>query len=147
MKYLDIIAICSCLALSAFAAQADDEALPGPIPARIVKVVDGDTVLVRARIWLDQDVETNVRLRGVDTPERHGKCQDERDAAQTALDFTSQRLSHDQVTLHDVTHDKYGKRVIARIVTAEGEDLSAALIKAGLGREYYGGRKIEWCRG
>ena len=28
------------------------EMLPGPIPAEIVSVVDGDTISVRAHIWL-----------------------------------------------------------------------------------------------
>ena len=31
------------------------EIVPGPIPARIVRVIDGDTIVVRARIWLGQD--------------------------------------------------------------------------------------------
>jgi hypothetical protein len=35
-------------------ARADSD-LPGPIPAALVRVIDGDTVEVRARIWLDLD--------------------------------------------------------------------------------------------
>ena len=45
------------------------ETLPGPIPAEVLKVVDGDTLEVEARIWLGQGVQVSVRLRGVDTPE------------------------------------------------------------------------------
>ncbi|WP_173980368.1 thermonuclease family protein [Magnetospirillum sp. UT-4] len=57
--------------------------LPGPIPATVQKVVDGDTVHVRARIRLGQDVETMVRLAGIDTPEIRGRggCPEERDLA------------------------------------------------------------------
>ncbi len=42
--------------------------IPGPILARVVEVIDGDTILVEARIWLDQVVTTRVRLAGVDAP-------------------------------------------------------------------------------
>ena len=48
------------------------EVLPGPIAADVIKVIDGDTLPVRARIWLGQEVEINVRLADVDTPELCG---------------------------------------------------------------------------
>ena len=40
--------------------------IPGPILARVIEVIDGDTILVEARIWLDQVVTTRVRLAGVE---------------------------------------------------------------------------------
>ncbi|WP_254434803.1 thermonuclease family protein [Magnetospirillum sp. UT-4] len=122
--------------------------LPGPVLARVVKVVDGDTVAVRARIWLGQDVETNVRILGIDTPETRGRCERERDLARQAKDFVTARLVVDDViTLNDVTHDKYGKRVVARVVTGGGEDIGAGLISAGLARAYGGATKTGWCPG
>lgn len=125
---------------------ADEDRLPGPIPARVIRVVDGDTVVVRARIWLGQDVETSVRLSGVDTPEKRGKCDSERQAAAQAEAFTAKRAAADSlVSLHDVIADKYGKRVVARIVIANAEDLGTALIAAGLARPYDGGSKRGWC--
>jgi micrococcal nuclease len=33
------------------------EVLPGPIPAVVTEVVDGDTIGVRARIWLGQQIQ------------------------------------------------------------------------------------------
>ncbi len=48
-------------ALLAAAITADSparELLPGPVPARVIQVIDGDTLVVKARIWLGQDVET-----------------------------------------------------------------------------------------
>lgn len=124
---------------------AEEERLPGPIPARVLRVIDGDTVLVRARIWLGQDVETSVRLLGIDTPEKRGKCDRERQAAEKAESFTTAILSDEWISLHDVIADKYGKRVVARIVTAQGEDLGALLLAKGLAREYGGRTKQSWC--
>jgi endonuclease YncB( thermonuclease family) len=48
--------------------------LAGPVMARVIRVYDGDTILVRARIWVDQEIEIRVRLAGVDTPEIKGQC-------------------------------------------------------------------------
>lgn len=126
---------------------ADESPLPGPIPARVLRVVDGDTVQVRARIWLSQDVETNVRLAGIDTPEKRGKCQAEREAAEQAQAFSAEHLTVDSwVSLHDVIADKFGKRVVARVVSAQGQDVAAQLLANGLARPYGGGTKASWCR-
>ncbi|MBI2240033.1 MAG: thermonuclease family protein [Magnetospirillum gryphiswaldense] len=140
-----IMAICASMMIAP-SAWAEEERLPGPIPARVIRVVDGDTVVVRARIWLGQDVETSVRLSGIDTPEKRGKCEAERQAALQAEAFTAARAAPDSlVFLHDVIADKYGKRVVARILSVQGEDLGRALIAARLARPYDGGHKDGWC--
>ena len=70
-------------------ARADDAALPGPVPAELVSVIDGDTIAVRAHIWPGHVVETRVRLDGVDTPEiRRPACEAEREAGREAAAFT-----------------------------------------------------------
>ncbi|MFC5354802.1 thermonuclease family protein [Azospirillum himalayense] len=55
--------------LQAGTVQAAPPALPGPIPAEVLEVLDGDTLLVRATIWLGQVVETHIRVDGLDAPE------------------------------------------------------------------------------
>ncbi|MGE5548222.1 MAG: thermonuclease family protein [Solirubrobacterales bacterium] len=126
-------------------AQAEEEHLPGPIYAQVVKVIDGDTIAVRARIWLRQEVDTHVRLFGLDTPEKRGRCESERAMAQQAQDFVEQRLAEGWVWLRDVRLDKYGGRVVARVETPAGDDLTQAVIAAKLGRPYDGGTKVKWC--
>jgi micrococcal nuclease len=119
--------------------------IPGPIPAQVVHVVDGDTVTVDARIWLGQSVRVNVRLAGIDSPERKGACDLERDLARRARIFTEEKLRARPIELRHVMADKYGGRVIAKIITATGEDMGQALIEAGLARAYDGGRRRPWC--
>ena len=51
---------------SAGAARGD--VLAGPVPAVVEDVIDGDSLKVRAHIWLGQDVAVHVRLAGVDAP-------------------------------------------------------------------------------
>ncbi len=123
------------------------ERLPGPVSATVVRVIDGDTVLVRAKIWLGQQVETLVRLSGVDTPELRGACAAERELAARARDFVAARLVDGQVKLSEIEYGKYSGRVVARLQTPAGEDLGRELIAAGLGRPYDGGGRAAWCAG
>ena len=120
------------------------EVLPGPIPAKIVSVYAGDTITVRAHIWLGQDVETKVRLDGIDTPEINGKCDDEKTLAVKARDFLAEQAG-DAVMLRDIHYGKYAGRVVASVSTESGIDLVAALIAAGHGRAYSGGKRRGWC--
>ncbi len=126
------------------------ETLTGPLTGRVVEVIDGDTLAVRVRIWLDNDVTTRVRLDGIDAPELRGACPEERKLARRAAAFLAARLSADAqggpaVRLHDVRYGKYARRVVARVETLAGEDLGAALLAAGLARPYDGGRRASWC--
>ena len=122
-----------------------DEPVAGPVPAAVLEVIDGDTILVRARIWLGQDVETRVRLSGADAPEAKARCEEERVLARAARDFVRDRVESKRVALRDIRYDKYGRRVLARVITPDGEDLAESLIRHGLARAYGGGARSGWC--
>lgn len=128
------------------AAAAGAETIAGPVPAAVVRVIDGDTLEVRARVWLGTEIITLVRLRGVDAPERNGACPAERRLAVRARRFVVDRVAGAPVRLHRVGLGKYAGRVIADVVMADGVDLGTALAAAGLVRPYRGGRRIDWCR-
>ena len=121
------------------------ETMPGPIEARVVRVIDGDTILVRAKVWLGQEVETLVRLSGIDTPELHGRCPREKQMAEKARAFLVARLEQGEVRLRQVAFDKYGGRVLAKVETNDGEDLGTLLLRSGLGRAYGGTARSTWC--
>ena len=74
-----------------------DERLPGPVPARVMAVIDGDTLVVKARIWLGQAVETRVRLADIDTPALRASCDS---ARLLAVRATWQNLL--RVTSHEI---------------------------------------------
>ena len=121
------------------------ETLPGPIPARVLEVIDGDTLMVRARVWIGQEIEIKVRLEGVDAPELGGRCEAERALAHRARALIMVKVRDGAVRLSRVQYGKYAGRVVARVETSAGEDLSATLLAAGLGRAYRGGRRPSWC--
>lgn len=124
------------------------ETMPGPVGARVVGVIDGDTLDTRAQIWLDQEIAVRVRLLGVDTPEMRGKCADEvakaRQAKARAIELLVP-LGLTVVKLRDIKHDKYAGRVDARVELPDGRDLAGELIAAGLARAYAGGARRGWC--
>ncbi len=100
-------------------------------------VTDGDTL---------RRGDERIRLIGVDTPEvGRPKCLAEKMLGERAKIYVTARLAAaKQVQIKRDGKDRYG-RTLAHVVL-DGEDLSAALIKAGLGMEYYGGRRgWKWC--
>ncbi len=128
-------------------AHAGQAPLPGPIPADVLDVLDGDTIAVRATIWLGQAVETHVRLSGIDAPEMRAPCAEEKAKAEAARDLARRLLADGHARLLEVQADKYGGRVRARVQTSAGADLSQMLLDAGLARPYRGEKRQPWCEG
>ncbi len=149
-SFLAIAAAALAAVLAAAAAAGPEGAaqrIPGPVPARVLRVIDGDTIVVRASIWLGQEVETKVRLAGVDTPELSGKCEYERSLARKAREFVLARIGGGEVILLDIRYGKYAGRVVARVRIGPDQELSAALIDAGLGWAGGRSRRSSWCGG
>lgn len=122
------------------------ERLAGPVPADLLGVVDGDTVDVRAHIWLGQTVETRVRLDGIDAPELRGDCAAERAAAAAAEHRLAALLGGGPVVLTDIRHGTWAGRVVARVTAPDGIDVAGALIAEGLAAPYDGrGGRPDWC--
>ena len=136
------VAIALAAALLAAPVQAADYSWP------VVRVVDGDTVKVDAGADLPPELASlSVRLRGVDTPEkgRRAKCDAERQAADAATAFAKEAIRKARsIVVRNPAWGKWGGRVIADLIL-DGRPLSSALIEAGHGRAYGGGRRKTWC--
>jgi endonuclease YncB( thermonuclease family) len=119
---------------------------PGLVyPADTLRIIDGDTFEARVRVWPGLDVDTKVRLRDVDAPELHARCDDELARAQAARTALESMLADGGVTLSRVGIDKYGGRVDAAVATRTIADVSAALLNGGFARAYDGGKRGSWC--
>ena len=141
--------VVAALAALAPAATAGERAalnrLAGPVPAEVLRVIDGDTIEVRAHIWLGHEVTTLVRLAGIDAPELKGRCEGERIAARAAKARIEEKVAAGAVSLSDIRFEKYAGRVMGRVETDRGEDLGAALASEGLVRFYRGAKRAGWC--
>lgn len=116
--------------------------------AKILKVSDGDTIVIAAP-YLPEPLkpQLSVRIFGVDTPEKgfRGQCDKEKEMGEEATVFTKKMVekgSKFQVTLYG--WDKFGGRVLGDILV-DGKSVREGLIAAGLAREYYGDAKKSWC--
>jgi endonuclease YncB( thermonuclease family) len=116
--------------------------------AQIIRVTDGDTVVIAAP-FLPKPLkpELAVRVYGVDTPEKgfRGQCDSEKARGEAASVFTKGLINTSQqrqVILY--SWDKFGGRVLADLIL-NGQSLRAQLIANGFAREYYGDAKQSWC--
>lgn len=114
-------------------------------PAEVLRVIDGDTFEARVHVWPGMDITTRVRLRGIDAPEMHARCDDERVRALAAREALIRILDEGAVGITQVGQDKYGGRVDANVSTARTRDVSAVLLDGGFARRYSGGRRESWC--
>jgi len=116
--------------------------------AQIVRVSDGDTVVISAPFLpAPLKPELAVRIFGVDTPEKNhlAKCESEKQRGLAATNFTKNLVGSSQkrqVILYD--WDKFGGRVLGDIVL-DGKSLRDQLIANGFARAYFGDAKQSWC--
>ena len=141
MKRIITLMLFSILAYTPCAA----ETLPGPITAKVTRIIDGDTFDVRAQIWVGHYIETRVRLTGLDTPEIRGKCDSERQQARAAQDRLKHLIADKEIILENIENGKYAGRVLAAARTSGGLDIKDTLIAEGFARAYDGGKRLGWC--
>lgn len=115
----------------------------GPYPARIERVVDGDTLVITVEAWPELIVRTSLRLAGIDAPELSSRRACERRLARAARAFAEAWSRGGAATLILTGRDKYG-RALGRL-QRDGEDLAEALLAAGHARPYDGGERRPWC--
>lgn len=116
--------------------------------AKIVRVNDGDTVVIAAPFLpAPLKPELAVRVYGVDTPEKghRAQCPSEAQRGEAASAFTKNAVASTQK--HQVVlygWDKFGGRVLGDLIL-NGVSLRSELIKNGYAREYFGEAKTSWC--
>ena len=124
------------------------EKISGPVQAIVVRVIDGDTVVVNAKVWPQLTVEDiSVRVFGIDTPERHGKCDLEKQRAQEAKTIMAEAFEvGSTVNLTHIVLGKFAGRVVANVTRGDNLSWSDLIVGAGLAAPYFGqGAKKDWC--
>ena len=120
--------------------------------AKLLKVIDGDTVDLMVDLGFHIHHKIRVRLYGVNAPESRTKDLAEKELGLKAKKYTEEWLTnHKWVFVNTIPdkNDKYG-RVLARIFSSDKiEDSTTAclntdIIQSGLAREYYGVGDKTW---
>jgi len=111
----------------------------------VIRTVDGDTFEARVHLEPGLDLNTRVRLRGIDAPELKASCPEELQMAEAASTALRGLLGEGGVTISNIGPDKYAGRVVADVATKKTGNVSAALLAAGHARSYNGGHRNGWC--
>ena len=107
---------------------------------RVVRVVDGDTLILDVADVFNDESQTRVRLWGVDTPETHPRSKSTQSEPMyfgpEASKFTKELVLDKQVTVRlepaEKTRDIY-RRLLAYIYLPDGRMLNEELIRQGYG--------------
>jgi micrococcal nuclease len=142
-SYIFLLALIACSPLQG--AERVKHVLKGPVPVIVVRVVDGDTFLARAEIWLGQEITVLVRIRGIDAPEMKSRCESERIAATAATAQLAEILTREPVQLRNISGEKYFGRVLADVDAGDDIDPASILLKQALVRPYQGKKRQTWC--
>jgi endonuclease YncB( thermonuclease family) len=119
-----------------------------PYDMVVTKVTDGDTIRVEAP-WLLPELGDSIAIRilGIDTPEKGGRAQCEKEAVlgAEATEFAQSIISvGDTVQVDVLKWDKFGGRINADVYV-DGANFAQMQIEKGLAVPYDGGTKDSWC--
>lgn len=136
--------------LCAGTAQAQLSVIDGPVDARILRVIDSDTYEFVAYPFPEIAVWGQVRVDGIDSPEKNAKCQYEKDLSAKATTYVLNLFAANKnnvkmyvIGLKGSDGGAFGRyRAQLRV---DGQSLSEMMIKEGLAREYHGGKRRSWC--
>jgi endonuclease YncB( thermonuclease family) len=148
MKKIITTLLLALVATTGYAQKAPKEPEGMTYDAKIIRVSDGDTIVIAAPFLpAPLKPELAVRIYGVDTPEKgfRAQCPQENERAQAASAWTTQLIKSapkHQVILYK--WDKFGGRVIGDIIV-NGQSIRRGLIANGFAREYFGDAKQSWC--
>ena len=114
--------------------------------AKCIKVYDGDTIHIGVILPHPYGATRFCcRLLGVDTPELRSRDTAEKTLAREAREIVKKKILNKMVSVNASQYDKYG-RLLVRIITPDGEDLSQYLIEEKVAVYYDGGKKklVNW---
>jgi micrococcal nuclease len=117
--------------------------------AKVINVVDGDTLDLDIDLGFDTHIvggeRGRIRLYGINTPEKTGAT---KEAGLKATEFTKAAVLGKTVTVRTIKdkQEKFGRllgTIIYRqdLISVIDLDLAKELIAAGLGVEYFGGKR------
>jgi endonuclease YncB( thermonuclease family) len=104
----------------------------------LVSVTDGDTCVVNVDLGFSVYYKANVRINGVDTPEKNTK-----EGKIVKKKVESWFKINTDIHLASTELDKYG-RVLGDVINSKNESLSSYLLSNGFARVYKGEKKVDW---
>jgi endonuclease YncB( thermonuclease family) len=125
------------------------------IPARLLKVIDGDTISVAVIVANGEALKVSVRINGVDCPEKSRASEKEIRCSNLITHYLKQHLDT-IVQVKFLKVDKWGGRWIGMVQYLEGQEpcvcgcgfngvcLGQYVLSNGLAKPYKGDKKTPW---
>jgi len=104
--------------------------------AKIIRVIDGDTLEMMVDLGFSVWINQNMRLYGIDAPETRTKDLAEKEAGLAVKKWLENRVAAAKnVQLQSICVDKYGGRFDG-ILYLDGTDINQEMLKLGLVKPY-----------
>ena len=123
---------------------------PFVYPAKLQRVIDGDTVDAMVDLGFDTWIKARIRFYGVDTWECRTRDKEEKVKGFAAKAFTSKMLSEiggGVFTLKSHGKGKFGRIIGELFIEGEEKSLNELLKDHGHAYEYYGGKRQKFTAG
>ena len=133
------------LAVACLHPAAASQTVAGPVEARVLRVIDGDSFVAEALVWPGHTVTVSVRIRGIDAPEMKSRCEAERLAARRSRAALEAMIGTGPVGMTNIGGGKYYGRVLADVTTPDGRAVAPAMIADNRARAYAGGKRAAFC--
>lgn len=106
--------------------------------AKVVNVVDGDTMDLDIDVGFEITIHTRVRLYGIDTPETRTKDRFEKQQGLQAKEFVTNAVDGKEVTVQTHSQGKFGRYLAVIYYLKDGEmvNLNKELISTGHAKHY-----------
>lgn len=104
--------------------------------AKVIRVIDGDTVKLNIDLGFNVNWETNARMAGINAAELKATDALLKESADKAKQYLETMIKpNDSVTIKSKELDKY-KRPVVEIITKQGVNLNEDLLKKGIVKSY-----------
>jgi endonuclease YncB( thermonuclease family) len=118
--------------------------LYGPYQAKIVRVMDANTLKLNVAVWPGQVNQIILKVADIETPQTKGFCETERLMAREARAFTNSFLGR-SVLLEDLQLSQKEGVYTATVKNDRGDDLARALMDAGYAVKFDEQKRSNWC--
>ena len=114
--------------------------------ARVLNIVDGDTLDILIDLGFNITIKERVRLYGVDTPESRTRNLEEKKKGLAAKQFVKDWLDDAEVEITTEEKGKFGRYLAIIYVPGVNAkvNFNKMLITEGHAREYFGEKKKGW---
>lgn len=102
--------------------------------AKVLRVVDGDTFDAVVDLGFDVSLNLRIRMAGINTPELKSKIVVERQKAQLAKDFLTEKITGKDILLDSSGQDKYGRWI--GVVHIGKENVNNTMVEKELAVKY-----------